>query len=105
MEDENFYEVERILDAKMQNGKKYYLIKWQGWDVKTCTWEEEANVAHLKPLIRDFVNSRKLDQRNDVAVKRFDLVEAGMSPYEETKVHGHVLYGDEPERILEVTSI
>lgn len=28
-----------------------------------------------------------------------------MSPYEETKIYGHVLYGDEPERILEVTVI
>lgn len=34
-----------------------------------------------------------------------EKVEVGMSPYEETKVHGHVLYGDEPERILEVTVI
>jgi len=26
---------------KIQRGKKYFLVKWLGWDVKTATWEEE----------------------------------------------------------------
>lgn len=36
--EDEYYEVEKIIDEKMQGGKKYYLIKWKGWDVKTCTW-------------------------------------------------------------------
>ena len=32
-----------------------------------------------------------------------EVVQPGMSPYQETKVHGHVLYGDEPDNVLEVT--
>lgn len=39
-EETEYYTVEKILDMKEQNGKTYYLIKWQDWDVKTCTWEE-----------------------------------------------------------------
>lgn len=85
---------------KEQNGRKYYLIKWQDWDVKTCTWEDEANISHLKPLIKDFIQSRKFDQQYDGGLKKLNVVSAGMSPYEETKIYGHVLYGDEPERIL-----
>ena len=51
-EEEQYYKVEKILDVKEQNGKKYYLVKWLGWDVKTCTWEEESNISHLKQLIK-----------------------------------------------------
>ena len=51
-EEEQYYKVERILDVKEQNGKKYYLVKWLGWDVKTCNWEEESNISHLKQLIK-----------------------------------------------------
>jgi hypothetical protein len=71
-------------------------VKWLNWDVKTCTWEEEKNVSHLKPLIKEFHHSRKFDQQHNIEIKKLDRVEVGMSPYEETKVHGHVLYGDEP---------
>ena len=36
---DDYYTVEKILDMKEQNGKRYYLVKWLNWDVKTCTWE------------------------------------------------------------------
>jgi len=79
---------------KEQEGKRYYLVKWLDWDVKTCTWEEEANVAHLKSLIKEYHQSRKFDQQNNLGIKKFDRIEVGMSPYEATKYYGHVLYGD-----------
>lgn len=40
LEREDYYTVEKILDMKEQAGKRYYLVKWLNWDVKTCTWEE-----------------------------------------------------------------
>lgn len=94
---EEYYVVEKILDMKMQGGKKMYLIKWLNWDVKTCTWEEEASICHLKHLIRDYHNSRKYDQQNNLALKILENVQPGTSPYEETKYFGHFLYGDEPK--------
>jgi hypothetical protein len=50
----------------------------------------------LKAFIKEFYNSRKFDQQHNIEIKKLEKVEVGMSPYEETKVHGHVLYGDEP---------
>jgi hypothetical protein len=60
--------------VKEQKGKKYYLVKWLGWDIKTCTWEEESNISHLKQLIKEFYNSKKYDQQRDLVVKRLDVV-------------------------------
>lgn len=79
---------------KQQGGKTYYLVKWLNWDIKTCTWEEEKNVAHLKNLIKDYQLSRKYDQQHNLATKKIDYIEIGTSPYEATKYYGHVLYGD-----------
>jgi len=59
---------------KQQDGKKYYLIKWLNWDVKTCTWEPEENVSHLKHLIKDYYNSRKFDQQKNIGVKKVETI-------------------------------
>jgi hypothetical protein len=41
---EEIYRIEKILDEKTINKKKYYLIKWLGWPEKFNTWEKEANL-------------------------------------------------------------
>ena len=33
------YEVEKILDDSIRNGKKEYLIKWKGWCDRANSWE------------------------------------------------------------------
>jgi hypothetical protein len=35
-----------------------------------------------------------------LGLKKVDHIEVGMSPYEATKYYGHVLYGDEPIKIV-----
>lgn len=73
--------MEKILDMKEQDGKKYYLVKWEGWDIKTCTWEEGSNVAHLKSFIKEYHQSRRYDQQHNLGIKKFEYIEPGMSPY------------------------
>ena len=90
---------------KQQDGKNYYLVKWLNWDVKTCTWEEEQNVSHLKNLIKDYQNSRKFDQQHNIGIKKVDTIQVGMSPYEATKYYGHVLYGDKPLKVVAVSVV
>ena len=72
--EEDYYTVEKILDMKEQGGKKYYLVKWLNWDIKTCTWEEERNVEHLKSLIKDFHQSKKYDLQHNLGLKKTDWV-------------------------------
>ena len=45
-------------------------------------------------MIKEYQNSKKFDQQNNLGLKKFDYVEPGMSPYEATKFYGHFLYGD-----------
>lgn len=37
--DDSEYEVERIVDKQLRNGKAYYLVKWKGYTEKSNSWE------------------------------------------------------------------
>lgn len=41
---EEHYEVERIIDSKMDRGKIKYLVHWKGYPVSERTWEPAENV-------------------------------------------------------------
>lgn len=47
-EDENdnddVYEVEKLLDHKMEKGVRYYLVRWMGYSEQFDTWEKESNL-------------------------------------------------------------
>jgi Chromo (CHRromatin Organisation MOdifier) domain len=43
------YEVEKVLDDQVIDGKTYYLIKWSGYNTSENTWELETNLS-LKTL-------------------------------------------------------
>jgi hypothetical protein len=47
-------------------------------------------------MINAYHESRKFEKINNSFTKILETAMAGMSPYEETKYHGHFLYGDEP---------
>lgn len=42
--EEDVYDVERIVDSRIKNGKKQYLIKWVGYSESENTWEMEENL-------------------------------------------------------------
>ena len=39
------YEVEKIIDKRIINGKLEYKIKWVGYPMSQCTWEPIRNLA------------------------------------------------------------
>jgi hypothetical protein len=47
-DDDEVFVVEKIVDMKCENGKKWYLVKWRGFDSNSNTWEPEDHVSHLK---------------------------------------------------------
>ena len=51
------YEVEKIIDKRIINGKLEYKIKWVGYPMSECTWEPVRNLANVKPMIKEFENS------------------------------------------------
>ncbi|XP_055354008.1 uncharacterized protein LOC129599724 [Paramacrobiotus metropolitanus] len=49
-----YYEIESILGAVMNQGKKYYLVKWVGWTPENNSWEEETAFAGSNHLQEEF---------------------------------------------------
>lgn len=41
------YVVEKIIDSRVKNGVKEYLLKWIGYDDKDNTWEPESKSTFL----------------------------------------------------------
>jgi hypothetical protein len=47
---EPVYKVEKILDSKLEDGQRKYLIKWTGYDSTENTWELRSSFNSLKPI-------------------------------------------------------
>ena len=48
------YEVEKIVDKRVKNGKVEYKIKWVGYSMQECTWEPLKNLENIKKMIDDY---------------------------------------------------
>ncbi|VDO95807.1 unnamed protein product [Heligmosomoides polygyrus] len=59
------YVVEKILNTRRRNGRREYLIKWEGWPVEDSTWEEER---HCTEAIDEFNRNRSLAGKDDNAI-------------------------------------
>lgn len=65
IEDNQTWEVERIIDHKKQrNGKNKYLVKWKGYDDSQNTWEPQDNLRlinknRMSSLEKTYFKSKK----------------------------------------------
>ena len=48
------YEVERIIDSRLQRGKLQYLVKWKNYPIEESTWEPENHLEKAKATITKF---------------------------------------------------
>jgi hypothetical protein len=53
----DYYDVEKIITRKYNGSKKYYLIKWEGYPLKDCTWEPASNLDNIPEMVEDFDNN------------------------------------------------
>lgn len=49
------YDVEAIVDTKLKNGKRFYLVKWDGYPESEKTWEPEHHLRNVRHLIRRYL--------------------------------------------------
>ena len=54
IEDDNEYEVEKILKQKRVNGQPFYLVKWKGYNTSENTWEPIVNLKGCHQVMQDY---------------------------------------------------
>jgi hypothetical protein len=57
--DWNEYPVEKIVDERMIDGRKEYLIKWERWPEQYNSWVAETDCGNCKRKIREFERKRR----------------------------------------------
>lgn len=53
---DDVYDVQKLLDDKMENGTRLFLIQWKGYDDKT--WEKESNL-NCPRLLKKYLDSKQ----------------------------------------------
>jgi len=93
--EEEEYEVEKILDMRKKGKKKEYLVKWKGWEkVEDQTWEPEASLEGSKDLLKEFLESRN---ETDTPAKEKALVKKGRKSASITENDSFEALAVEPE--------
>ncbi|MBW0587985.1 hypothetical protein O181_127700, partial [Austropuccinia psidii MF-1] len=56
VEEQEEWEVARVLDSKLRRGKLWYLVKWKGFseDAERTIWEPASNLTNSPDLVKDF---------------------------------------------------
>ena len=60
---QEFYEVEKILNERTNGNKLEYLVKWKGYDESQNSWEPFENLKHLTFLFEEFKNTKKITEK------------------------------------------
>ncbi|XP_056417681.1 M-phase phosphoprotein 8 [Hyla sarda] len=70
-DEEDVFEVESILDSKVEGGEVLYRVRWKGYDSDGDTWEPEAHLDDCKEVLLEF--KRKQAESKQKAVKKETL--------------------------------
>eukprot|EP00835_Amoeboradix_gromovi_P001951 NODE_100_length_20777_cov_0.240884.p13 type:complete len:153 gc:universal NODE_100_length_20777_cov_0.240884:17940-18398(+) len=70
--EEESYEVESIVDHKVEKGKFLYFVKWKGYESTENTWELERNLSGCSEILDAYKNlmAVKSDVKNISSPKK-----------------------------------
>ncbi|KAK8893331.1 Chromobox protein 1 [Tritrichomonas musculus] len=81
------YEVEKIVNHRMKNGRLQYYLKWVGYESSENTWEYEDNLDNCPLLIKEYWEKRgnekikknelKMFQKKELEIRKKKLNEKG----------------------------
>jgi len=54
IEGEEEFKVEKILNKRIVQGKKKFLVRWKGYTVEEDMWEDRKNLENAKGLVEEF---------------------------------------------------
>ena len=52
--EEDYFEVEKIITRKVDGNDKFYLVKWVGYPLKDCNWEPISHLQKIPDMIENF---------------------------------------------------
>ncbi|XP_035221810.1 uncharacterized protein LOC118194728 isoform X1 [Stegodyphus dumicola] len=80
------YQVEKVLDKRIVDGRVEYFLKWKGYPDSQNGWEPEENI-YSKDLIYEFERRQELEEKRRLAaVKRSLQDRSGASPAKKLKL-------------------
>jgi len=50
------YKVEKIITRKIVDGRRLYLIKWEGYSIRYCSWEPLCHLINILDMVENFEN-------------------------------------------------
>lgn len=62
-EEEEIYEVEKVVDKRFHKGKVEYLLKWKGYPSEENTWEAEDSLE-CPELLQEYEKRRRLEKQS-----------------------------------------
>ena len=72
MSEGEYYNIEKIIGRKRQNGKLLYKIKWEGYPISQCTWEPMKNLESAKELVEEYDRSNPENNQKTTNHKKKD---------------------------------
>jgi len=54
IEGEEEFEVEKILNKRIVQGKERFLVRWKGYTAEEDMWEDRKNLGNAKELVEEF---------------------------------------------------
>ena len=61
MSEGEFYNIEKIIGRRKNNGRLEYKIKWEGYPMNQSTWEPMKNLESAKELVEEYNRMFPLD--------------------------------------------
>ena len=51
------FDVEYIITRRSEGKQNYYLIKWEGYPIKDCSWEPRSHLSNAMDMVEEFDNN------------------------------------------------
>ncbi|KAF9197731.1 hypothetical protein BGZ49_001703 [Haplosporangium sp. Z 27] len=90
IDDEKEYEAESILDDRLKDNRREYLIKWKDWPLEDSSWKAESNLEHCQGLLQEFKQEEKMTEPKRFLFLAIDKV-ANLT-LQGVKLHSHRAY-------------